>query len=538
MINVIIVDDGINGELYHTGSLSCDLEITPELNILERSEYDRYLHSHGTVCAAIIKKYIPDAEIGSIKVLNDNGYAVRDQLIAALLWCADNAVRLVNLSLGTIDFRDYEAVRKAVNYAAQKGVILVSACNNKNRYTYPASFSNVIGVKCDIEDNLKEGEYRYNYYPLDGIDITACASHFIEKYDGSGKTISVCNSFAAPMITAIAYNILRQSPSISLEEMKYKLAEGAVNSLPGNWHANIYQRIDWVDTALVFNVTCAEKLKMPYRFTVKSQIGIECADSGEGMEKVLGYIKKNRDVLNGIDTVVVNFANSAHTANDASLIELVCILEHMGKNLVFLDDHWPYQNIRHTGGRERIKIFYPSVCKAVTGAEKKNIGMPVAAVYDFSGAELLNCLSKLQSTFRKNGYNAIAASYTCKGLATGAEYMSDIDHVLGGESGSISLEQINRVYSPDIILLGIDASNKEPDYFEELEARYEIDIKIIISNEKSLCIQVMADSETESEIIPVTVRDKYKNDAAEIVDISDEFYTEILYRQLIQSLQQ
>lgn len=173
MISIAIVDDGVNEGLYNTGSLKYNIEITPELNIVERSEYNRYLPSHGTTCAAIIKKYSPGAVIGSIKVLNDSGRAVRDQLIAALLWCADNAVRLVSVSLGTIDFRDYEAVRKAVNYAAPKGVIIVSACNNKTVFTYPASLSNVIGVKCDIENNLKEGQYRYNYYPLDGIDITA-----------------------------------------------------------------------------------------------------------------------------------------------------------------------------------------------------------------------------------------------------------------------------------------------------------------------------------------------------------------------------
>ncbi len=113
-----------------------------------------------------------------------------------------------------------------MDYAVQKGVIIVAACNNKNVYTYPASLSNVIGVKCDPEEQLKEGQYRYNPYPLDGIEITACSSHLIVKYDGIGKTTSCCNSFATPMITAIVYNILLKNSSLSLEEVKNRLEEG------------------------------------------------------------------------------------------------------------------------------------------------------------------------------------------------------------------------------------------------------------------------------------------------------------------------
>ena len=144
----------------------------------------------------------------------------------------DNNIKLVNLSLGTIDFRDYEEVRKAVNYVARKGVIIVAVCNNGNIFTQPASLSNVIGVKCDIEGKLQEGQYRYNCYPLDGIEITACAVHFLVKYDGGEKTTAPCNSFATPMITAIVYNILYQNPAMSFQEIKRKLAEGAENVLP------------------------------------------------------------------------------------------------------------------------------------------------------------------------------------------------------------------------------------------------------------------------------------------------------------------
>ncbi len=58
-INIAIIDDGVNENLYNTGVLKYNIEITPNLMIRERKKYDRYKSSHGTICAAIIKNICP-----------------------------------------------------------------------------------------------------------------------------------------------------------------------------------------------------------------------------------------------------------------------------------------------------------------------------------------------------------------------------------------------------------------------------------------------------------------------------------------------
>ncbi|WP_024832648.1 S8 family peptidase [Ruminiclostridium josui] len=227
-INIAIIDDGVNEKYYQMGRLSYNLEITRDLAVCDRLDYDPHSPSHGTTCAAIIKKYSPEADIGSVKILDSNSRTgVKTQLIHGLKWCADNNIRIVNLSLGTIDYRDFSEVKEALDYALEKNVIVVAACNNRNIFTCPASFEKVIGVKCDLDGLLEEGQYIFNKDPMDGIDICACAKHSLKKYDGTGKVTNECNSYAAPMITAHVHNLLRNSPNMGVDEIKAVLRQEA-----------------------------------------------------------------------------------------------------------------------------------------------------------------------------------------------------------------------------------------------------------------------------------------------------------------------
>ncbi len=226
-LHIAIIDDGINQKLYNTGELEHNLEVTSDLQICERGGYDPFLPSHGTTCAAIIKKYAPEAVLSSIKILSDESRkGMKEQLICALKWCADNAIRLVNLSLGTIDFRDFNEIKEAVNYAGEKGVVIVAACNNRNIFTCPASLENVIGVRCDLQDKLKEREYTYGFSP-DGIEITSCGSHKLVKFNDEVKITTPSNSFAAPVITSIVYELQKNNPDISLYDIRELLKERA-----------------------------------------------------------------------------------------------------------------------------------------------------------------------------------------------------------------------------------------------------------------------------------------------------------------------
>lgn len=228
--HIAIIDDGVNEKLYKTGELKYNIEITPELHVSERVDYDPFMPSHGTTCAAIVKKYAPESVLSSIKILNGESHTgMKAQLIKALEWCVQNGIHLVNLSLGTVDYRDFIEIREAVKHASENFVVIVAACNNRTVFTCPASLEYAVGVKCDIDEILMENEYIYNSKSPDGIEITANGCHRLEKFNGESKTTSICNSYAAPAVTALVYEIIKNNPNILLPEIKEKLKNTSIS---------------------------------------------------------------------------------------------------------------------------------------------------------------------------------------------------------------------------------------------------------------------------------------------------------------------
>lgn len=227
-VNIAVVDDGINENRYKTGKLIHNIEITRDLQIEPRQGYDTFAPSHGTTCAAIIKKAVPDALLSSVKILSDiNRKGIRAQLVKAIEWCADNNINLINLSAGTIDYRDFEEIKDCVRRAEEKGLVIVAACNNRNIYTCPASLANVIGVKCDRESGLDEGEFIYNTFAPDGIEISACSAHKLTDHNGKEHITSKCNSFSAPAITAEVYKIITGKKAANVNEINNELQKRA-----------------------------------------------------------------------------------------------------------------------------------------------------------------------------------------------------------------------------------------------------------------------------------------------------------------------
>ncbi|NLB78205.1 MAG: S8 family serine peptidase [Clostridiaceae bacterium] len=245
-IRIAIVDDGVSEGLYSIGHLDFNIEIDQDLSVNTREDYNAYLPSHGTTCAAIIRKYAPDTWLGSVKILNDvSKRAMRDQFITAIEWCIENKVKLINLSLGTIVFSDFEDIRHFVNKAAANGLILVAACNNNNIYTLPACLTNAIGVKC--RKLFIDEQYKFIPYPFDGIDIEASGRHMLTDTNGMKRYTRPANSFASPLVTAMVYKILAAKPQAVLEEIKEILYRNASNLQNDSYNPYICMNTDWFE---------------------------------------------------------------------------------------------------------------------------------------------------------------------------------------------------------------------------------------------------------------------------------------------------
>ncbi|MCL2717518.1 MAG: S8 family serine peptidase [Lachnospiraceae bacterium] len=214
-----IIDDGISKETITNlkFNLSC------ENGILQEESDEISCFSHGSICAAIVRRYAPQAEIGSIRILSKDGWGTLEDLIAALNWCIVNKIKLINLSIGSIQACDVPILYETVNKVAESGGIIIAACKNGHNVSFPASFANTIGVRAD--KSLIGPRFTVSQNPNGGIEFSASAFHevnlspMIESFK-----VSNFNSYAAPVISAVTYNLLSSaSCGDSLEELRTEL---------------------------------------------------------------------------------------------------------------------------------------------------------------------------------------------------------------------------------------------------------------------------------------------------------------------------
>lgn len=202
---------------------------------------------HGTYCVAIIRKYFGEAELSSIQILDEKGRGTVEKLAPAFEWCLKQGISIVNMSFGTMNFRDREYLLGLVDYYSARGLVVIAASANAGFITYPASFSNVIGVErrekaTGTEEQgiqkwngdfasccLKSGNFHT------GVDILAPSVHEL-KIGGRRIFTTQSNSYAAPFVTAWAGMLLKKYPGIETELLVKKMCsmiEGVSPLTPG-----------------------------------------------------------------------------------------------------------------------------------------------------------------------------------------------------------------------------------------------------------------------------------------------------------------
>ena len=142
-----IVDSGIDASHPDVGEISGGVHIQiGEIGEILFLDDHADCAGHGTACAGIIRKKAPDAALYSVRIFDASLIANGRVLIAAIQWCIDNEMDVVNLSLGTTDVTFKKALQKVCRKAVDAGVILVAAESNDGLESYPAVFPEVIGV--------------------------------------------------------------------------------------------------------------------------------------------------------------------------------------------------------------------------------------------------------------------------------------------------------------------------------------------------------------------------------------------------------
>ena len=152
-----IIDDGAAAHLFE--NVRC-VTVDGNLQIYENENFTTE-HNHSSTCIKIIKKYTDISNIDwiDINIINTEYTGNICNFLKALEYCRKNGVKLIHLSIGSRDFRDFERIKKETELLLKKNTIMVAALSNEDEYTSPACLEGVIGVKCSA--SLKDNELFY-----------------------------------------------------------------------------------------------------------------------------------------------------------------------------------------------------------------------------------------------------------------------------------------------------------------------------------------------------------------------------------------
>ncbi len=406
-VKIAVIDNGVDAS--HIG---IDLKRSVYIDsAFERVSNDttakNHSFPHGTICAYIIKSGIRLCKLYSVKILDEKGKGLIDSLNPALEWCYKNRLMCVNLSLGTTHFRDKAALRDIVNHYANKGMVIVAASANNGHTTYPASFSNVIGVVAG-----ETFKYDVDAQQQRGIDFTAPSNHEI-TIEGNRFKVGNSNSYATPYVTALIGKVLCQEPHNNICTIREKLSP----------EDQFIYSPDWIESAWV-SEKCVRS-KADYYF-----------------KQVKGTLE---ECLTEVDSIILS---------DAEELEKY---RGTGKHIVFLGNTPVSDRFLtiHFWSREyRLKQIFNSRKRAA------DIDIPIIVCELSKQQDIIYWFSELKKNFAEDGYNAYTVCNKPESALYDLEYLPEELWELSCRDHIYDFLYWQTYFcQSDILLLGIDAES-------------------------------------------------------------------------------
>jgi thermitase len=249
-VDIAIVDSGVNTNHQDlkdkiTASVDCTLSGCPYT-----STSDPY--GHGTHVAGIASAVTNNSEgvagvswennILSVKVLNDSGSGYYSWIANGIVWATDNGAEIINLSLGG-RFSSY-TLSKAVDYAWDKGVVIVAAAGNEGSFfpMYPAYYPEVIAVAATDQNDSKASFSNYGSW----VDVAAPGVSILSTFKGGYGYLSG-TSMATPHVAGVAALIKGIHPLWNNQQVKGKIENSTDSLAQGGWNFGRINACEAVD---------------------------------------------------------------------------------------------------------------------------------------------------------------------------------------------------------------------------------------------------------------------------------------------------
>jgi thermitase len=204
-VTIAIVDTGV--DLSHPDLF---VRILPGYDFVNNDNEPQDDNGHGTHVAAIAAASTNNGEgvagvnwganILPIKVLNSSATGNYANVAAGIVWATDHGAQVINLSLGGSS--PSFVLNDAVNYAYQRGVVLVASTGNDGSpaVLYPAAYEPVIAVGATDSGNNWAG---FSNYGSD-VDVVAPGVNIYSAFSGGGYEYRSGTSMSAPHVSGLA----------------------------------------------------------------------------------------------------------------------------------------------------------------------------------------------------------------------------------------------------------------------------------------------------------------------------------------------
>jgi hypothetical protein len=160
---------------------------------------------HGTMVAGIVHLVAPEALILPLKAFRADGTATTSNIVRAIYYAVEHGASVINMSFSLSQFSP--ALLRAVNYAAQRGVICVASVGNNgdDALVYPAALGNAIGVASTTDTDERAS---FSNYGTDLVRLSAPGEGIITTYPGSTYAAVWGTSFSAGLVSGAAAVLL------------------------------------------------------------------------------------------------------------------------------------------------------------------------------------------------------------------------------------------------------------------------------------------------------------------------------------------
>jgi subtilisin family serine protease len=197
-------------------------------------DYDHGTHVAGIVSAAT-NNGLGVASIGfSTKIMcvkaTNSGSSITAGY-AGILYAANNRANIINMSWGSSSYST--TAENVINYALDKGCILVAAAGNNNNSSiyYPAAYTGVIGVASTTVDDTKSSFSNYGAW----VRISAPGSNILSTTLGSTYGYQSGTSMASPLVAGLLglmKSLNPTMPNADLVQCLYSSADDIAGNNP------------------------------------------------------------------------------------------------------------------------------------------------------------------------------------------------------------------------------------------------------------------------------------------------------------------